>query len=153
VFVVVDPLRTVEDILGDVESSPTYIIYMFLVEPNTISVKKVAAFMYSIAVPVINPIKCINACMELDISSSLVSSAMKNWYSTWAKNSYKPHKAEYYSMSSKQWLWKNGEALDQLDAVWPEITVMEFGLESTGCQTIKLTIEHIRSMSSKCHAK
>jgi len=41
-----DPLRAVEDILGDVESWPTYIIYnMFLVESNTISVKKIAAFM------------------------------------------------------------------------------------------------------------
>ena len=52
-FVVIDPLRAVEDILGDVESWHTYIIYnMFLVEANTISVKKVAAFMYGNAVPV-----------------------------------------------------------------------------------------------------
>ena len=51
-------------------------------------------------------------------------------------------------MSSKQWLWINGEALDQHEAVWPEITVMQFGIESTRCQQIiKLTIEHIRS----CH--
>ena len=53
-----DPLKTVEDILGDVESWPTYIIYMFLVEPNTISIKKVAAFMYGNAVPVTNAINC-----------------------------------------------------------------------------------------------
>ena len=47
-----DPLIAVEDILGGVESWPTYIIYnMFLVEPNTISVKKVAAFMYGSGVP------------------------------------------------------------------------------------------------------
>ena len=40
-----DPLKVVEDILGNVESWPTYIIYnMFVVEPITISVKKVVAF-------------------------------------------------------------------------------------------------------------
>ena len=137
------------------ESWPTYIIYnMFLVEPNTISVKKVAAFMYGNTLPVTSAINCFNACMELDSSSSYVSSAMKHWYSTWDKNPYRPHIAEYYSMSSKQWFWINGEALDQLEAVWPEITVMQFGFESTGCpQIIKLTIEHIRSMSSKYHEK
>ena len=77
-----DPLRAVEDTLGDVESWPTYIIYnMFLVEPNTISVKKVAAFMYGNGVPVISAINCFNACMGLDIY--YVSCAMNNWYSIW----------------------------------------------------------------------
>jgi len=48
-----DLLSSVEDISGDVETWPTYIIYnMFVVEPNTISVKKIAAFMYSNGVPV-----------------------------------------------------------------------------------------------------
>jgi len=47
-----DPLRLVEVILGDAESWPTYVIYnMFVVEANTISVKKVAAFMYGSGVP------------------------------------------------------------------------------------------------------
>ena len=77
---------------------------MFLVEPNTISVKKVAAFMYGNAVPVTSAINCFNACMELDSASSYVSNAMKHWYSTWDKYPYRPHKAEYYSMTSKQWL-------------------------------------------------
>jgi len=82
-----DTLRAVEDILGDVESWSTYIIYnMFLVEPNSISVKKVAAFMYGNAVPVTSAINCFNACMELDSSSSYVSSAMKNWYAIWDKS-------------------------------------------------------------------
>ena len=141
-----NPLQEVEDIVGEpVENWPTYVIYnMFLVEPNTISVKKVAAFMYGNAVPVISAINCFNACMGLDCY--YVSRALKNWYSIWDNNPYKPHKAEYYSMSSKQWLWINGEALDQHEAVWPKITVMQFGIESTGCQQIiKLTIEHIRS--------
>ena len=57
-----DPLKTVEDILGDVESWPTYIVFnLFVVETNTISVKKVAAFMYGNAVLVISTINCFNA--------------------------------------------------------------------------------------------
>jgi len=110
--------------------------------------------MYGNAVPVTSAINCFNACMELDSAISYVSNAMKHCYSTWDKHHYRPHKAEYYSMSSKQWLWINGEALDQLEVVWPEITVMQFVFESTGCpQIVKLTIEHIRSMSSKYHVK
>ena len=149
-----DPLKTVEDILGDVVSWATYIVYnMFLVEPNTINVKKVAAYMYGNAVPVTSAINYFNACMELDSSSSYICSAMKNWHSIRDKNPYRPHKAEY-SMSSKQWLWINGEALHQHETVWPKITVMQFGIQSTGCpQIIKLAIELIRSMSSNCHAE
>ena len=41
-----DPFRAVEYILGDVETWPTYIITnIFIVEPITISVNKVEAFM------------------------------------------------------------------------------------------------------------
>jgi hypothetical protein len=54
--------------------------------------------------------------------------------------------AQYYSMFFKRWQWINGESLDQQEAVWPEITVMQFGIENTGClQMIKTTIEHVRS--------
>jgi len=46
-------------------------------------------------------------------------------------------------MFSKRWL-----CINCVEAVWPEITVMQFGTEIIGCQQIiKTTIEHIRS----CH--
>ena len=71
-----DPLKAFEDISGDVESWPTYIIYnLYVVERSTISVKKVAAFMYGNAVPMISAINCFNACMGLN---SYVSCAMKD---------------------------------------------------------------------------
>jgi len=77
-----DPLRAVEDILGNVESWSTYIGYnMLVVAPNTINVKKVAAFMYGNGVPVERAIDCFNTCMGLD--SYYVSCAMNNWYSIW----------------------------------------------------------------------
>jgi len=57
-----DHLKAVEDMLGDVETWPSYVIYnMFIVEPNTISVKKIAAFMYGNGVPVEKAIACFNA--------------------------------------------------------------------------------------------
>jgi len=53
VFFTMDPLRAVEDIVGDVDSWPTYIICdLFVTEPNTISVKHVADFMYGNGVPI-----------------------------------------------------------------------------------------------------
>ena len=56
------------------------------------------------------------------------------------------HKTQYYSMFFKSWQWINGEDLDQQEAVWPEITVMQFGIENTGCPLmIKTTIIHVRS--------
>jgi len=117
---------------------------MFIVEPNTISVKKFAAFMYGNGVPVEKAIACFNACMDWD--SCYVSCAMVDWYCTWDKNLHRAHKAEYYSMSLKRWIWINGKALNQHEAMWPEITVLQFGIESTGYeQSIKTSIKHVRS--------
>ena len=51
-------------------------------------------------------------------------------------------------MSLKCWIWINGKVLNQHEAVWPEITVMQFGTEITGCeQSIKTSIKHVRPMS------
>ena len=37
-------------------------------------------------------------------------------------------------MSLERWLWIKREAFDQHEAVWPEITLMQFGTENTACQ-------------------
>ena len=117
---------------------------MFVVAPNIISVKKVAAFIYGNCVHVERAIDCFNSCMGLD--SYYVSCARNDWYSIWIK---KAHKAEY-SISLKRWIWIKGDALNQHEAVWQEITVMQFGTESTGChQIIKNTTEHIRSCTAR----
>ena len=58
-----DPLRAVEDILGDVDTWPTYIIFNIFVEvPDPSSVKKVAAFIYGNGVPLDVAVGCFNAC-------------------------------------------------------------------------------------------
>ena len=54
------------------ETSPTHIIYMFVVASNRISAKKVAAFMCGNGVSVESGIDCFNACMGLDILICIV---------------------------------------------------------------------------------
>lgn len=135
-----DPLRAVEDILGEVHKWPSYAIYDIFVEvPSPNSVKKVAAFMYGKGVPVYVAVRCFNACNGQ--LRSFVSNAMETRYAVWDKSRHTKRKAEYYSMFFfKKWLKINGEK------VWPEVTVTDFGIESTGYpQLIKSTIDHVRS--------
>jgi len=136
-----DPLQAVEDILGNVESWPTYVIYnIFVEEPCPESIKKVAAFMYGNGVPLDVAFECFNACCGLNCS--WVSQTMSKWYSKRDSHPHWKHKAEYYSMSFKQCLRINGEP------VRPEDTVMEFGIENTGYMLmIKTTIDHVRVKS------
>ena len=72
-----DTLRAVEEMLGDVETWPLYVIYnMFILEPNKISVNKIATFMYGNGVLVERAIACFNACTDLD--NYVVSCGMVN---------------------------------------------------------------------------
>jgi hypothetical protein len=91
-----DPLSAVEDLLGEVECWPTYVIYnMFVEELSPTSVKKIAAFMYGNSIPIENAVQCFIACNGLN--TSFVSQNMNDWYCVWDKNHYKIHKAKYYS--------------------------------------------------------
>jgi len=136
-----DLLREVEDILGDVESWPTYLIYdIFVVEPNRHSVKKVAAFFYGKGISIEKAVDYFIACIEI----VLYKCALRDWYSIWDKNPYTAHKEWYYSTTLKRWMWINGNALCQQEAAWPEVGVTQFGTENTGYeQLIRTRIEHI----------
>ena len=121
---------------------------MFVEALSHSSVKKVAAVMYGNGVPSNNVVKCFHACNGLN--SSFVTRAIHNWYSIWNTNPHTKHKAQYYSVFFKRWLWINGEDFYRQEAVWPEVTVMQFGIESTGCPLIiRTTIEHVRSCMYK----
>ena len=90
--------------------------------------KKIAALMYGNCVPLKRAIASFNTCMDLD---SYYLSCDMDWYCTCDNNPHRSHKAEYYSMSLKRWMWINVKALNQYEAAWPGITVMQFGTEST----------------------
>ena len=95
-----DPLRAVKDLLGVVDSWPTYIIYNIFVEvPSPRRVKKVASFMYGNGVPSDIAAECFNACNGQ--LRSFVSHAMGTWYSLWDTN-LGNHRTEYYSMFFKK---------------------------------------------------
>jgi len=56
-------MEAVEDILRNVETWPSYILYnIFVEEPNPRSIKKVAAFMCGNGVPVGVAVDCFHAC-------------------------------------------------------------------------------------------
>jgi len=70
----------VEDILGNVESWPTYVKYNIFVEkPCPSCIKEFAAFMYGNGFPLDIAIEYFNACCVLHCS--LVSQTMSKWYS------------------------------------------------------------------------
>ena len=65
-----DPLSAVEDLLGEVECWPTYVIYkMFVEELSPTSVKKIAAFMYGNSVPIEIAVQCLLLVMDCTILS------------------------------------------------------------------------------------
>jgi hypothetical protein len=74
-----DPLRLVEDRVGDVESCPTYItLHMFVGEPNASTVKNVVAFMFDNHVPLEVAVICFNPCNGLN--RNYVDEKMREWY-------------------------------------------------------------------------
>jgi len=145
-----NPLQKVEDIVGEaVENWPTYVIYnMFLEKPSRTTVKKVAAFMFGNCVPLHKALDCFIACVNK--YSYFITVTMQEFYYLWNKYPTQKHKAQYYSINLKRWIWINGTYLNQTETVQPEITVMDFRFEATGrAQFIKTHIEHIRSCNNK----
>jgi len=147
-----DPLSTVENILGSVETWPSTIIIDFsITKPCTISVTNIAAFMYGNNDPVEKAVDCFVAYVEID--SYYVSCSVKDWYTTCDNLPHKTHLARYYSVAFKRWMWLNGKYAAQNEAVYPDDDVMnsigDFGTENAECPLlIYTTIRHIRSYTS-----
>ena len=65
-----DPLSAIEEIIGHVDTWPTYIIHdMFIEEPNVKSVKTVATFICGNTISCGLAIDCFNACNGLKKSA------------------------------------------------------------------------------------
>ena len=145
-----NPLKAVEDILGNVETWPSYVLFNIFVEiPCPQSIKKVAAFMCGNGVPRNIAVDCFIAFSGKNLS--LITQTMTKWYLIWDYTSSdcypyarRASKAEYYSIFYKKWLKINGQP------VIPEITVMQFGIDATEHpQTIAARIEHIRTCNER----
>ena len=78
-----------------------------------------------------------------------MSCALKDWYSIWDNDPYKSHFAKYYSTTWKRWMFLNGKAVAQHEAVWPKDEFTQFGTENTGCPVIISThFAHVRSSTT-----
>jgi len=49
---------------------------------------------------------------------------------------YKIQMSEYYNVRLHKFFWINGTALNQLEEVKPEVTVMDFCVDCTGCSSL-----------------
>jgi hypothetical protein len=143
-----DPLRLVEDRVGDVESWPTFIIlHRFVEEPNARTVKNISTFMFGNNVPIEDDVNCGNACNGLNCN--YVAEKMYEWYYKWQNYSYRRHIAEYYDMRLKCLVWTNGWERDKQKKV-PGASVYDFGLENSGCpQLILCAIANVREESGQ----
>jgi hypothetical protein len=44
--------------------------------------------------------------------------------------------SEYYHVRLHKFMWMSGTALNQLEEVKPEVTVMDFGIDCIGCSSL-----------------
>jgi len=49
---------------------------------------------------------------------------------------YKIQMSEYYKVRPHKFIWINGTAVNQLEEVKPEVTVMDFGIDYTVCSSL-----------------
>ena len=140
-----DPLSTIEDIIGNIDTWPTYVIHdMFVETPSIKIVKTVAAFMCGNGIPCELAIDCLNACNGL--KKSAVAAFINQYYAEWDSLPYRTHGTQYWFIFYKRWQWTNGEPVHLLQAMFP---VNKFGIENTGCPLlIRTTINHVRSRTN-----
>ena len=89
--------------------------------------------------------KFYNACNGRH--SRFVVEQSTEWYRDWRESKYKRHMHEYYSIIFKKILYINGSLWNQHETVLPEVTWMEFGIDSTiHPRMIRHKIEAIKTM-------
>jgi hypothetical protein len=121
-----DPLAVVEAQLGIVDIWPSYVLRdMFVWEPNSRVIKKIAAFMYGNSLRLSYAGACYNACNGRH--QSRVETVLKTLYNAWDSDENGRQMEQYYSMSMKCQALINGKACEQYEAVKPVVSVSEFG--------------------------
>jgi len=59
----------------------------------------------------------------------------------------KIHMSEYYNVMLYKFIWINENVLNQLEEFKPQVTVMEFGMDCTGCSSlIRWKLELLRQV-------
>jgi hypothetical protein len=60
---------------------------------------------------------------------------INHFYELWQSSYYKTQMASYHNMLHQTFIWINGRVLHQLETVQPEVTVMDFGINNTQCES------------------
>ena len=121
-------LLVLEQRLGDVDTLPSHIIgCLFLEFPTRNIIKRLAAFFYG------NDISPSLAADVYELCNadytSLVGSAMRNFYFEWQRKRFTPHLYQYYDVRLRQFLWINGSSLPQREVVQPVATLIDYGYD------------------------
>ena len=122
------PLLVVGQRLGDVDTWPSHIIgFLFLEFPTCNIIKRLAAFFYGND---ISP-SLVAGVYELCNAdyTSLVGSAMRNFYFEWQRKRFTLHLSQYYDVRLRQFLWINGSSLPRREVVQPVATVIHYGYD------------------------
>ena len=104
-----DPLVVAEAQLGTMYIWPSYVLSdIFLCEPNSRVMKKVAAFVYGNSLRLSDAVASCNACNGRH--QSRVETVVNTWYDVWNSNENGRHMEQYTGMSMKCLAWINGKA-------------------------------------------
>ena len=142
----------VEQHLGQIDTWPTYVIrYVFIDVPKPSIVRKLTAFFYGKDIPVSIASQLYNVCN--DKYNLQVTEYICDLHSHGQRCRYKFHMSEYYNVRLYKFIWIIGTALNQLEKVKPEVTVIDFGIDCTGCSSLirnKLkVVKHVWNMTSQ----
>jgi len=100
----------VEERLGAaVETWPTYILLdLFVEDPNIVSVREIAGFMYGNGVPIREATQCFQMCNAG--RRAFIEQNMVFWYKEWNRSPYKPYLEKYYCSVKDNGMdtWKSG---------------------------------------------
>jgi len=139
-------LQRVEQHLGKIDTWPTYILrYLSVNVPKASNVKNETVFFYGNDIPVSIASILYIACN--DRYELRVTEYMYDLYFRWQRCICKIHMSEYYNVMLHKFIWINGKLLNQLEEFKPEVTVMEFGMDCTGCSSlIRSKLELVRQV-------
>jgi len=104
---------------------------MFL---SPVTLKNLTAFFYGNDIPVSIASQLYKACN--DRYELQVTEYMYDLYFRWQRCMCKINMFEYYNVMLYNFIWINGKVLNQLEVLKLEVTVMEFGMDCTGCSSL-----------------
>jgi hypothetical protein len=126
----------VEKELGPILTWPTEILCYLLVDvQNPRRVEELSAFFFGNGLPYRLAWRLYKACNPTVTRATLEE--MFDFYSSWGKWWYTPHVLEYYyNTRFEKFVFNNGAILYRMELVKPKETIMDFGFEPTGCETL-----------------